>query len=74
MSFLRKLIAVLCAIAVLWVALTPASSAQLWVILLPFLLFVGILAITTLERRPEESAPPQLGCVAVLSSRAPPLA
>jgi hypothetical protein len=74
MIFLRKLIAFLVVLFVLWTALTPASGVQLWAILVPFLLFAGILVSAPVAHRPEKLTLPSFDCLVTLTSRAPPLA
>jgi hypothetical protein len=74
MISLRKLIAFLCVLVVLWTALMPASSAQLWAILIPFLLPAGILTSAVFECSSDNPVLPKLVCLSVVAPRAPPLA
>ena len=69
----RKLIAVLCLVAVLWAAITPASSSLLWAVVIPILLFFSALVVVTLDRRPEQREIPTFSFLTVISSRAPPV-
>jgi hypothetical protein len=73
--FFRKFVAFVSLAAVLLAALTPASSITLfWAIVLPFLLFFGLLPAVLAECRPEEYAAPDFLCFPDISSRAPPAA
>jgi len=70
----RKLIAFISLATVLLVTLTPASATLFWAIVVPLLLFTGLLVATPAACRHEQSALPNLLCVRDISSRAPPAA
>jgi hypothetical protein len=74
MMFARKLLAFFCLAAVLVAALSPVSAGLYWAILLPFLFVAGTAVVVWNERWLEENQLPTLLCLAVIASRAPPIA
>jgi hypothetical protein len=68
----RKLIAIFCLSALLLAAVTPTASGLFCAIVVPLLLFIETLAVASFERRPEQTLAPQLLCLPVIASRAPP--
>jgi hypothetical protein len=75
MTLFRKLVAFLSLAAVFVAALTPASSTLFWAaIVVPLLLFFGIVAVASAERQAEDSAAADFLCFRDIPSRAPPTA
>lgn len=74
MFSVRRLIAFLCAVAVILAAITPAAPGLLWAILVPLLLFVAAVVIAPISRESENSDAPAFPFLSVVTSRAPPTA
>jgi hypothetical protein len=74
MSFLRRLIAFLCIVAVLLAAMSPVASGLVPAILVPLLLCIAVVVLATVARKSDEVYFPALPILASLASRAPPSA
>jgi hypothetical protein len=69
---LRKFIAVLAVMAILWAALSHGSTADLWAIIVPILVLAGLLAVVSAHPPYEDPELLVFRFVPVLASRAPP--
>ena len=72
MNLLRKLVALVAVLAVLYAALAPASPGLLLAIVVPVLLLIGLLTVAPADGRSESPSLPVSKFFGVLASRAPP--
>jgi len=70
----RRSVALFCLAALLIAALIPAASGLPLGILVPLWIFVAAIVTFSIRRAIEGSSPLRASCVAVLPSRAPPVA
>jgi hypothetical protein len=70
----RRAVALFCLAALLIAALIPAASGLPFGILVPLWVFVAAIVTLAISRAAEDSSPLRVSCVAVLPSRAPPIA
>jgi fatty acid desaturase len=71
-NLIRKLVAVLALAALLWTAFFPLSTSLVWAVVVPFLLFFGLVSAPTFEPRREEVAIPAQRQFSPIALRAPP--
>jgi hypothetical protein len=69
----RKLIAILCLTAIFFAALAPGQSGLASALLVPFWLFVELLALVSIQRRTEDRQPDPFPLVSTVLARAPPV-
>jgi hypothetical protein len=72
MLFVRKLVALLCFVAVLLAAASPVASGQIWALVVPFLLWLGVLALAMACRERESVQVPTFPLLSFATPRAPP--
>ena len=72
MSLIRKLVAILALVALLWAAFFPLSTGLVWAVVVPFLFFFGLVAAPTIERQGEAVVVPALLRLSPIALRAPP--
>ena len=70
----RRVIAFLCVVALLLVAMTPAAPGLFLAILVPLFLFVAAVVLAPVDHESEDSHAPAFPFLLVLTSRAPPSA
>jgi hypothetical protein len=74
MLLMRRLIVVLCLVAVISAALAPSAHVLSAAILVPLLLFVATIVIVPIRFERENSTLPASPCLSFATSRAPPSA
>ncbi len=73
MNLLRKLVALVTTVVLLWALLVPAgTTGQLWALVVPILLLAGLVAVVSKPHPSDDPELPLFQFAPVLASRAPP--
>jgi hypothetical protein len=68
----RRLVGLLCVVAIILAAVAPSTAGLLWASLIPLLLFDAVVVIVQKSRENDDSDAPSFPFLSVVSSRAPP--
>ena len=72
MNWLKKLVALVAMLSVVWAALSLGSTAHVWALLVTVLVIAGLLAVVPVRVQNTDHELPATRFVTILASRAPP--